>query len=141
MFFNWISCWWMYERRTKLTHLGVGITREHKLEKKNVLNFKSSLDCFVSRYWDAVAATKIFSRVFLFHFEKILGHFSLFRVFQDVSVNTDWNSRFSRHEVCALKKKKILKPKQICILYIEKPQKEKKNEKKKNEEKYLNNKL
>ena len=95
----------MYERRTKLTHLGVGITREHKLEKKNVLNFKSSLDYFVSRYWDAVAATEIFSRVFLFHFEKFLGHFNLFQVFQDISVNIGRNSRFGRHEVCTLKKK------------------------------------
>ena len=39
------------------------------------------------------------------------------------------------------KKKKFVKPKQICILYTEKPQKEKKNEKKWNEQKYLYNKL
>ena len=40
-----------------------------------------------------------------------------------------------------LKKKKVfLKPKQICILYTEKPQKEK-NEKKRNEQSYLYNKL
>ena len=46
----------------------------------------------------------ILSRVFLFHFEKILDHFGLFRVFRDVSVNTSWNSRFGL-------KKKILKTK------------------------------
>ena len=33
------------------------------------------------------------------------------------------------------KKKNFLKPKQICILYTEKPQKEKKNEKKRKEKK------
>ena len=49
-----------------------------------------------------------------------------FRVFWDVSVNTGRNSRFGRNEVCNLKKKMFLKPKQICILYTEKPQKEKK---------------
>ena len=62
----------------------------------------------------------ILSRVFLFHFEKISNHFSLFRVFQDVSVNTGQNSKFG------LKKKKFLKPKQICILYTEKPNKKEK---------------
>ena len=31
-------------------------------------------------------------------------------------------------------KKKFLKPKQICVMYNKKPQKEKKNEKKKNEQ-------
>ena len=36
-----------------------------------------------------VAAPGILSRVFLFHFEKISGHFGLFRTFRDVSVNTD----------------------------------------------------
>ena len=39
-----------------------------------------------------------------------------------------------------LKKKKFLKPKQICILYTEKPQKKKKK-KKINEQRYLYNKL
>ena len=63
---------------------------------------------------------EILSRVFLFHFEKISGHFGLFQVFRDVSVNTGRNSRFG------LKKKNFLKPKQICIMYTEKPQKEKK---------------
>ena len=62
-----------------------------------------------------VETLEILSRVFLFHFEKFSGHFSLFRVFWEVSVNTSRNSRFD------LKKKKILKPKQIRILYIEKP--------------------
>ena len=35
---------------------------------------------------ERVASPEILSRVFLFHFEKILSHFDLFR---DVSVNTD----------------------------------------------------
>ena len=39
------------------------------------------------------------------------------------------------------KKKEFLKPKQFCILYTEKLQKEKKNEKKRNEQRYLYNKL
>ena len=75
-----------------------------------------------------MATQGILSRVFLFHFEKISGNFSLFR---DISVNTDQNSRFGWHEVCAQKKKKrFLKPKQISILYTEKPQKEKRKRKK-----------
>ena len=86
-----------------------------------------------SSHFGAVATPGILSRVFLFHFEKISGHFNLFQVFRDVSVNIGRNSRFDRHEVCALKKK-FLKPKQICILYTKKPQKEKKNEKKINEQ-------
>ena len=44
---------------------------------------------FASRLRDVVvppmATLEILSRVFLFHFEKISGHFGLFR---DVSVNT-----------------------------------------------------
>ena len=36
----------------------------------------------------AMAAPGILFKVFLFHFEKILGHFGLFRVFQDALVNT-----------------------------------------------------
>ena len=48
-----------------------------------------------------VATPEILSRVFLFHFEKFSNHFSLFRVFRDVSVNTGRNSRFGRHEVRA----------------------------------------
>ena len=55
-----------------------------------------------------MATLEILSRVFLFHFEKITSHFGLFR---DVSVNTGRNSKFGQHEVCALKKKKILKTK------------------------------
>ena len=35
-----------------------------------------------------VTALEILSRVFLFHFEKILGHFGLFWVFRDVLINT-----------------------------------------------------
>ena len=45
-----------------------------------------------------VATLGTLSRVFLFHFEKISGNFSLF---WDVSVNTGWNSKFG------LKKKKF----------------------------------
>ena len=48
-----------------------------------------------------VATLGILSRVFLFHFEKISSHFSLFQVFWDVSINISWNSRFDRYEVCA----------------------------------------
>ena len=48
-----------------------------------------------------VATPGILSRVFLFYFEKISSHFSLFQVFLDVSINISWNSRFDRHEVCA----------------------------------------
>ena len=48
-------------------------------------------------------------------------------MFWDVSINTGKNSRFSRHEICVFfLKKKFLKSKQICILYIEKSKKEKK---------------
>ena len=54
-----------------------------------------------------MATPKILSRVFLFHFEKISGHFGLFRVFRDVLVNTGRNSRFGLKK----KKKKILKTK------------------------------
>ena len=89
-------------------------------------------------WWWVSDDSKNFVQGVLFHFEKNSGHFSLFRVFQDVSVNTGWNSRFSRHEVCALKKKMFLKPKQIYILYTKKSQKEKKKwkEKKRNEQRY-----
>ena len=80
---------------------------------------------------DPAATLGILYSVFLFHFEKILGHFNRFRVFQNVSVNTERNLRFGWHEVCALKKKKLLKPKQIYILYTKKPQKEKKKIEKK----------
>ena len=40
-----------------------------------------------------VVTPGILSRMFLFHFEKISDHFGLF---QDVSVNTDRNSRFGK---------------------------------------------
>ena len=73
-----------------------------------------------------VATLGTLSRVFLFHFEKISG----------VSVNIGQNSRFG-----IKKKKNFLKPKQICILYTEKPQNEKKNEKKINKQRNLYNKL
>ena len=38
--------------------------------------------------------------------EKNWGYFSLFRVFWDVSVNSNRNLRFGQYEVCASKKKK-----------------------------------
>ena len=79
--------------------------------------------------WTAVETPGILSRVFLFHFEKISGYFGLFRVFRDISVNTNRNSRFGL-KIKKKKKKKILKPKQICILYTEKPQKKKKMKRK-----------
>ena len=97
------------------------------------LNFPHEL--FVK--W-AVVTLGILSKVFLFLFEKISDNFSIFR---DVLVNTGRNSKFGQHEVCALKKKKFLKLKQICVLYIEKPQKENINEKKRNEQRYMYNKL
>ena len=65
-----------------------------------------------------VAILRILSRVFQFYFEKISGYFGLFR---NVLINTDQNSRFDQHEICALKKKMFVKPKQICILYTKKP--------------------
>ena len=74
-----------------------------------------------------MATSGTLSRVFLFHFEKISG----------VLVNTGQNSRFGLKK----KKKKFLKPKQICILYTEKSQNEKKNEKKINKQRNLYNKL
>ena len=45
--------------------------------------------CMVTFDAHAMATLRILSRVFLFHFEKISGHFGLFRVFRDVSVNTN----------------------------------------------------
>ena len=61
----------------------------------------------------------IFFRGFLFYFKKISGHFSLFRVF--------WEIKFKIWPAWSLcLKKKFLKPKQICILYTEKPQPKKK---------------
>ena len=102
------------------------IYRQPKLIKIGLESCQNSRN----RPW-LVATLGILCRVFLFHFEIILFRFGLFRVFRDVSINTGRNSRFGQHEVCALKKKKkFLKPKQICILYTEKSQKEK-NEKKK----------
>ena len=90
---------------------------------------------------EPVATPGILSRVFLFHFEKISGHFSLFRVFRDVSVNTGRNSRFARHEVCGQKKKKVLKTKTNLHFVHKKTSKGKKNEKKRNQQRYLYNKL
>ena len=75
----------------------------------------------------AVATLRILSRVFIFYFEKISGHFGLFRVFREISAEIQDLAGMK----FVLKKKKFLKPKQICILYIEKPQKEKKKWKEK----------
>ena len=72
----------------------------------------------------AVATLRILSRVFIFYFEKISGHFGLFRVFREISAEIQDLAGMK----FVLKKKKFLKPKQICILHTEKPQKEKKNE-------------
>ena len=87
-----------------------------------------------------VATPGILSRVFLFHFEKISDHFSLFSMFWVVSVNTGQNSRFGRHEICALKKN-VLKTKTNLHSVHRKTSKGKKNENKRNEQRYLYNKL
>ena len=59
-----------------------------------------------------MATLGIFSRVFLFHFEKISDHFSLFQVFRDVSVNTGKIEDLANMKfVLKKKKKKILKTK------------------------------
>ena len=80
--------------------------------------------------------SRILSKVFLFHFEKILGHFGLFHVFQDVSVNNGQNSRFGL-------KKKILKTKtNVHSIHRNSSKgKKKRKEKKRNEQRYLYNKL
>ena len=70
----------------------------------------------------AVATPGILSRVFLFYFEKISGHFGLFQVFRKIPAEIQDLAGMK----FVLKKKMFLKPKQICILYTEKPQKEKK---------------
>ena len=84
-----------------------------------------------------MATPGILSRVFLFYFEKISGHFSLFQVFWDVSVNTGQNSKFGRYEVCALKKKNVLKTKTNLHFVHPKTSRGKKNEKKINEQRLL----
>ena len=79
--------------------------------------------CFVT-YFEAMATPGILSRVFLFHFEKIsgvLGRFGKYRL--KFKIWPAWS-------LC-LKKKMFLKSKQICILYTEKSQKEKKMKRKK----------
>ena len=81
----------------------------------------------------------ILSRVFLFFFEEISGHSSLFQVFWEIPAEIQ--DLTGMKFVLKKKKKKFLKSKQICILYTEKPQKEKKNENKRNEQSYLYNKL
>ena len=75
----------------------------------------------------SVATPGILSKVFLFHFEKISSNFNLFR---NVSINTGRNSRFGQHEVCALKKKNVLKTKINLHFVHRKTSKGKKNEKK-----------
>ena len=91
----------------------------------------------IQKQWqtNSVATPGIFPRVLLFHFEKISGHFSLFQVFRDVSVNIGRNSWFDWHEVCALKKKKkVIKTKTNLHFVYRKTSKGKKNEKKINEQ-------
>ena len=80
----------------------------------------------------------ILSRVFLFYFEKISDHFSIFRVFWDISVNTGRNSKFGRYEVCALKKKNFLKTKtNLHFVHPKTSKGKKKIEKKINEQRLL----
>ena len=66
-----------------------------------VFRLKQQLNLLLLCHFLAVATPGILSRVFLFHFEKNLGHFGLFRVFRDVLINTGKNLRFGRYEVCA----------------------------------------
>ena len=72
-----------------------------KFDAPNGMNGRIESETSNFPWSQPVETPGILSRVFLFHFEKISNHFSLFRVFQDVSVNTSRNSRFGRHEVCA----------------------------------------
>ena len=72
----------------------------------------------------AVATLEILSKVFLFYFEKISCHFGLFQVFWEIPAKIQ--DLVGMKFVLKKKKKKFLKPKQICILYTEKPQKKKK---------------
>ena len=66
-----------------------------------VFRLKQQLNLLLLCHFLVVATLGILSRVFLFHFEKFLGHFSLFWVFRDVLINTGRNSRFGRYVVCA----------------------------------------
>ena len=72
-------------------------------------------------------------------FRIISVYFRCFGVFQYIPVEIQDSAGMK--VVLKKKKKLFLKPKQICILYTEKHQKEKKNEMKWNEKRYLNNKL
>ena len=72
-----------------------------KFDAPNGMNGRIESETSNFPWSQPVETPGILSRVFLFYFEKIYNHFSLFRVFQDVSVNTSRNSRFGRHEVCA----------------------------------------
>ena len=83
----------------------------------------------------AVATPGILSRVFLFHFEKISGHFGLFWLFWDVSVNTGRNSRFG------LKKKNLKAKTNLHSIHRKTSKGKKKKEKKINKQKYMYNKL
>ena len=78
----------------------------------------------------------ILSRVFLFHFEKISGHFGVFWVFRDFSVNTRRNSRF-----CLKKKKNSQKQNKFALCTPKNLKRKKKNEKKRNGQRYLYNNL
>ena len=108
-------------------------TTRYKLKHQYCSTFFGNLFPVVKVKIDdqAVATPGILSRVFLFYFEKISGHFGKYRL--KFKIWPAWN-------LC-LKKKIFLKPKQICILNTKKPQKEKKNEKKRNEQSYRYNKL
>ena len=85
-----------------------------------------------------MATLGILSRVFLFYFEKISSHSGLFQVFREIPAEIQ---DLAGMKFVLKKKKMFLKSKQICILYTEKPQKEKKNENKRNEQSYIYNKL
>ena len=87
----------------------------------------------------AVATPGILSRVFLFYFEKFLGHSDLFQVFWKIPAKIQ---DLAGMKFVLKKKKRFLKSKQICILYTENPQNGKKKiENKRNEQSYLYNKL
>ena len=71
----------------------------------------------------AVATPGILSRVFLFYFENFLGHSNLFQVFWKIPAKIQ---DLASMKFVLKKKKRFLKSKQICNLYTEKPQNEKK---------------
>ena len=99
-------------------------TTRYKLKHQYCSTFFGNLFPVVKVKIDdqAVATPGILSRVFLFYFEKISGHFGLFQVFRKIpaKIQDFASTKF------VIKKKMFLKSKQICILYTEKPQNEKK---------------